>query len=103
MSFRAKKIVLNSLAALSLLSWFLFIYLYYFRFQNVAPTTPNPVTGQIYEVNSHGYFFYLNKQQEITAFIPCGLAVVAFVAGAILESRWKIYEKIYGKWSRPLR
>ncbi|HMH44205.1 MAG TPA: hypothetical protein VK557_12025 [Pyrinomonadaceae bacterium] len=103
MSFRTKKIILTSLGAGFLLSWFSFIYFYYFRFQNIAPTTPNPVTGQIYQVNYHGYFFYLTKQQEITAFIPCGFAVIAFITAAVLESRWKIYETIYGKWSKPLR
>ena len=103
MSFKTKKIILTTLGTVSLVSWFSFIYLYYFRFQNVAPTTPNPMTGQIYEVNYHGYLFYLTKQQEITAFVPCGLAVISFLTGAVLESRWKVYEKIYGKWSKPLR
>src|SRR6266536_5271812 len=102
MSFKTKKIILISLGWVSLLSWFLFIHFYYFYFRNVAPTRPNSATGQVYEVNNHGYVFYLNKQQAILAFIPCGLAVIAFVTGAILESRWKVYEKIYGKWSKPL-
>jgi hypothetical protein len=102
MSFGTKKLLLTSLGTTSLLSWFLFIYLYFFRWQNVAPIEPSPATGQIYRVNYHGYVFYLTKQQELAAYIFCGLAVVTFVAAAFLETRWKVYERIYGKFRRPL-
>lgn len=97
MSFRTKKIILTGLGFVFLLSWLLHIYFYYFHFQNLAPVTPNAAAGQIHRVNNHGYVFYLTKQQEITAYIPCGVALVAFVIGALLERRWKVYEKIYGK------
>jgi hypothetical protein len=102
MSFGTKKIILTTLLTVSLLSWLLFIYLYYSHWQDVAPREPNPAAGQIYEVNNHGYVFYLTRQQKITAFIPCGVAVVAFLTGALLENRWKVYEKIYGKRPRSL-
>ncbi len=87
MSFGIKKIILTSLSIVFLLSWLLHIYFYYFHFQSLAPITPNVAAGQIYEVNNHGYVFYLTKQQEITAYIPLGVALVAFVMGALLESR----------------
>jgi len=102
MSFGSKKLIVNSLGITSLLSWFLFIYFYFCRWQNVAPIKPSPATGQIYEVNYHGYVFYLTKQQEVTAWTFCLLAVVAFVVLAILETRWKVYDRIYGKPRRSL-
>ena len=102
MTFKAKKYILNSLGALFLASWLLFIYLYYFHFQSVAPIKPNPDTGQIYEVNNHGYYFYLTLRQKIFAFIPCITALFIFGLGAILEWRWKIYRQIYGQPRKPL-
>ncbi len=103
MSFATKKTILTSLATIFLLSWFLFIYFHFFHWRNAAPVKPNPATGQIYEVNNHGYIFYLTKQQEVTAYIPVGIAVVSFLSIAVLENRWKVYERIYGKFRRPLR
>jgi hypothetical protein len=97
MSFGTKKTILTVLVTVSLLSWLLHIYFYYFHFQALAPITPNAATGQIYRVNNKGYVFYLTMEQEITAYIPFGVAVVAFVIGALLENRWKVYEKIHGK------
>jgi len=97
MSFGTKKTILTVLGAVFLLSWLLHIYFYYFRFQDLAPIRPNAATGQIYKVNNHGYVFYLTMEQEITAYIPCGVAFVAVVTLALLENRWKVYEKIHGK------
>ncbi len=87
MSFGTKKTILTVLSTVLVLSWLLHIYFYYFHFQSLAPITPNVAAGQIYKVNNHGYVFYLTKQQEITAYIPLGVALVAFVMGALLESR----------------
>lgn len=102
MSFRTRKNILTGLGALSLLSWILFIYLYYFYFQNVAPTKPNPSGAQIYGVNNHGYVFYLTQEQRIIAFIPCALAIVGSVMLVVLERRWGIGKKLYGERPRTL-
>lgn len=97
MSFKTKKNILNLLSALTLVSWFLFIYLYYFHYQNVAPTKPNTELGQVYKVNNHGYIFYLTKKQEVLAYIPCFLAVIDMVVLVLLELKWRIYKQIYGR------
>ena len=102
MSFRIKKNILNSLAAITLISWLLFIQLYYYYFINVAPIIANPATGHLYKVNNHGYVFFLTEKQRIIAFTPCFIAIASFVTCALLEWHWKIYEKIYGKPPRPL-
>ncbi len=102
MTFMAKKNILYSVSTLSFISWVLFIYLYYFYFQNGAPTKPNPITGQIYQVNNHGYYFYLTLKQKTIAFIPCIIAVVSFCLGAILEKCWKVYKQIYSEPRKPL-
>src|SRR5208283_5325295 len=101
MTFQAKKNIIRAICTLCLLSWVAFLELYYFYFQNVAPRNPDFVTGQIYEVNDHGYIFYLTKKQIIIAFIPCFVAISSFAVGFILEFRWKIYKKIYGVWPKP--
>ena len=101
MTFRAKKNTLNSLGALFLISWIAFIYLYYFHFQNIAPTTPRPDTGNMHEVNNHGYIFYLTIKQKTIAFIPCITAILCFGPGIILEWRWKIYRQLYDKLRKP--
>ena len=103
MTFRIKKNILNSLSALCLISWILFIYFYYFHFQNVAPIKPDRDAGQIYEVNNHGYIFYLTMKQEIIALIPCVTAIISLGIGVALERRWKIYKQIYGQPRKPLR
>ena len=97
MSFRIKKNILNSLAAITLISWLLFIQLYYYYFINVAPIIANPATGQIYRINNHGYVFFLTAKQMIMAYIPLFIGIASLVAGVLLEWRWKIYQKIYGK------
>ena len=100
MSFKTKTIIVKGLGAMSLLSWFSYLYIYYYHFQNGAPTTPNTVTGQVYAVNSKGHIFYVTKQQEITGWILICLPLIAFLLGGVLDRRWKVYETIYGKWSR---
>ena len=101
MSFRIKKNILNSLGAVSLISWVLFLHFYYYYFINVAPIIANPTTGQTYRVNNHGYVFFLTEKQMIMAYIPLFIGIASLVAGVLLEWRWKIYEKIYGKPPRP--
>jgi len=95
MSFTAKKNILNFLSVVCLISWVLFIYFYFFHFQNSAPTKPNPETGQIYEVNNHGYLFYLTKDQKTEAFVPLFIAIACLAIVAVLEWRWKVYRRIY--------
>ncbi len=97
MTFRAKKNTLNVIGTLSFLSWVLFLYLHYYYFEFLAPKIPNIETGQIYQVNNHGWIFYLTLKEEIITFVPCGIAVMGFLVLALLERRWKIYKQIYGK------
>lgn len=104
MTLRAKKNILNSLGVLSFISWTLFLYLHYYHYQiqNIAPIKPNHDSGQIYEVNNHGYIFYLTLKQEIISFIPCIAAIFGFGLFAVLEWRWKIGKQIYGQPRKPL-
>jgi hypothetical protein len=96
-SFKTKKNILNIISALLLLSWVSFIYLHFFHFQSIAPTKPNPATGQIYKVNNHGWIFYLTREQELVTFSPFGIAIISLIVLALLEWRWKIYKQIYGQ------
>ncbi|MGZ3513775.1 MAG: hypothetical protein ACXU93_07500 [Thermodesulfobacteriota bacterium] len=89
--------MLDVIGGLGLFSWVLFIYLHFFHFQGIAPTKPNPATGQIYEVNNHGWIFYLTREQELVTFIPCGVAIISLIALVLLEWRWKIYKQIYSQ------
>jgi len=101
MSFRMKKIILNSCGAVFLISWVLFLHFYYYHFINVATTIANPATGQIYRINNHGYVFFLTAKQMIMAYIPLFIGIASLVAGVLLEWRWKIYQKIYGNPPKP--
>jgi hypothetical protein len=89
-SFGVKRQIMYVLAIFSLFSWLLFIFVYWFYYQDISPASANVATGHIYEVNNHGYVFYITKKQMILAYIPC------FVAG--VGSSWEPFWKDVGRF-----
>ena len=85
MTFNTKKYILNFLGTISFLMWVLFLYLHYYYFEYMAPKITKIETGQSYQVNNHGWIFYLTLKEEIITFIPCGIAVIGFMVFALLE------------------
>ena len=67
---------------------------FYDHLMHISPTTPNPATRQVYELNQHGYLFYVTSSQYSTFFTLLlsgwGLMVVAVVLSQLAKHRHKL-------------
>jgi len=69
-------------------------FMFYQHLIAVSPTTPIPAIDQIWQLNQHGYLFYVTYQQYVLfhalLYGGWGLAVTA----AILNYRWKVVHNL---------
>jgi len=67
-----------------------------------SPSTPILAAQQIYEMNSHGYFFYVTREQYwlFYALLHGGWGLVALAA--VLNWRWKVIHNLTPEgWQLP--
>ena len=95
LSSRWKKHILDALFFMALYGWIAFIYMRFYYYESTAPTKYDAATGHIYQVNNHGYCFYLDKTQNLYTYYPLIIVAVFFPIAFILEWRWKIYKSRY--------
>ena len=69
-------------------------YFYWYHLVNTSPSTPNPITGQIYMLNDHGYFFFVTHWQKIVGDVCLGVFVVAGLIAAFLNVRYKLFKSV---------
>ena len=66
---------------------------FYDHLMHISPTAPNPATRQVYELNEHGYVFYVTSIQHSTFFTLLlsgwGLIFVAVVLSQLAKRRHK--------------
>jgi hypothetical protein len=94
MTPRLKKAIVISLVTVGLLSFITKLLLFFYLLQ-YAPKEPNPVTGAIYPLNNHGYFFYVVKNQSLLQdYLFYAFFIFAF-GGAILGQRWKTFRNLF--------
>jgi len=98
-----KRRILDTLSFLTFISWVGFLYLHFIYYQSVAPTKYDPATGHIYEINCHGYYFYLDAKQNLLTYFPLVIGGAIFLAALLLERRWKIYKEINELRLKPLK
>ena len=67
-----------------------------------SPTTPNPATQQTYELNDHGYLFYVTREQNYVFRILLHGGWALGVLGALLNYRWKVIHNLTAQgWQLP--
>ena len=76
------------------LAGFVASFVFYDHLMHTSPTTPNPATRQVYELNQHGYLFYVTSSQCSTFFTLLlsgwGLMAVAVVLSQLAKRRHKL-------------
>jgi hypothetical protein len=69
-------------------------FVFYDHLMRISPTTPNPATRQVYELNEHGYLFYVTRTQHSIFFTllvgGCGLIFIASVLAQLAKRRHKL-------------
>src|SRR5207247_1585129 len=76
------------------LAAFVASFVFYDHLMHISPTTPNPATSQVYELNQHGYLFYVTSSHYSTFFTLLlsgwGLMAVAVVLSQVAKRRHKL-------------
>jgi len=57
--------------------------------EGISPQKPNIISGEIYQQNDHGYYFYIDQENYIFQKILWGVFVLFVVGAAFLEHKWK--------------
>ena len=103
MDFYLRRAIVYGLITIGVLFFALHI-IGWFYFDRTAPTTPNVVSGEVYEVNNHGSLSYITETTYYTWSIMWYSAFLIVIAAWLLDQRWKVTrsarEKRYEK-SKP--
>jgi hypothetical protein len=55
-----------------------------------SPTAPNYITGEVYQLNNHGYYFYVTTfQGYLQYYLDIAFIILAF-GGAALREHWHV-------------
>ena len=65
---------------------------YWHHLLNTSPTSTNPTTGQIYQLNEHGYFFYVTAAQRAVRVICLTVFAVAGLIAGVMNVRYKLFK-----------
>jgi hypothetical protein len=91
-----------TLAALSVAIWFSFIALFE-HYSATRPNRPNVPSGRIYQLNNHGSYAYLTKDEQRRLWCLEFGGIPFFLAAAALAKFWKIQTDTYGDIPRNVR
>lgn len=98
---RARRLILIILATIGFTSFFL-SFPYFDWLTDNSPHSPPPVTQQVYELNDHGYLFYVthNEYWLFQGLSKGGLSLSALAA--LLNYRWKVIHNLTPQgWQPP--
>jgi hypothetical protein len=88
-----RRLIVIVFGTIGIASFFASVMLYH-HLMSVSPTVPILATNQIYQLNQHGYLFYVSHQQYVLFRVLMiggwGLGVFA----AILNYRWKVVHNL---------
>jgi len=102
MNKKYKKIIVISSVAIGLTSFAVKLLLFYY-FMSISPQQANPMTGQIYTLNNHGYIFYVTKAQNLWQDILWYAFFAFAIGGGLLEVRWKTIRNIFDEIPKDLK
>ncbi len=75
---------------------------FFYTLERNSPSRPAPVARQVYELNDHGYLFYVTREQYWLFNTMCwGGFGLGFLA-ALLNYRWKVVKNLTPRgWRYP--
>ena len=95
-----RRLIVIVLATVGLTGFFVSFGVFH-HLQNVSPTKPFAAAGQIYQLNDHGYLFYVTREQYLLFHMLLGGIVLGTLA-AILNYRWKVVKNLTPRgWRYP--
>ncbi len=89
-----RKGLVITLLGISLVSFASNIVLFKYL-EGISPKQPNTATGEIYQQNDHGSYFYIDRKQFVIKEALWYLFVVFAVGAALLEYRWRTINNPY--------
>ncbi|HEY3914279.1 MAG TPA: hypothetical protein VGN61_07310, partial [Verrucomicrobiae bacterium] len=65
----------------------------FFHLQGISPTIPIAAAGQVFQLNNHGYLFYVTREQyRLYHVLLSGWGLGALAA--VLNYRWKVVRNL---------
>ncbi len=87
--FLLKKSLVIAMITVGFASFVLMLGLFFYL-QVHSPSTPSPATGQVYQLNDHGYYFYVSKTESILQDVLFFAFAIFGVGAGILNVYWKV-------------
>jgi hypothetical protein len=79
--WRRLEIVLGVVSLVLWIGW----YWLWMRYSQTRPPSPDPVTGRIYLLDTHGSLVYLISTERFRLYLLQGSAALSFIAAALLD------------------
>jgi hypothetical protein len=75
---------------------------YFYALEHNSPHTPLVAAHQIYELNDHGYLFYVTREQSLLFHVLVWGGWSLAALAAILNYRWKVIRNLTPRgWQFP--
>ena len=93
----ADRFARGALDVIGYLAWFagMSAFAFFIYLERHSPSAPNLLTGQIAEMNSHGYLFYVRPCERLTFNLALPASLGAFAMLGLVRT------KLYGDFKRP--
>jgi hypothetical protein len=96
-----RRLILIILVTVGATSFFL-SFPYFYALERNSPHSPLPAAQQIYELNDHGYLFYVTHQQYWLFHILVWGGWTLAALAALLNYRWKVIRNLTPRgWEFP--
>ena len=70
--------------------------------EGFSPQKPNVATGEIYQQNDHGYYFYIDHKSYVIQKILWYVFGIFAIGAALLEYRWRTMYNSYDDLPKKL-
>ena len=86
---RFKKAIVVSLLAIAIVD-FVVMFIHFYHLMDVSPSSPNPLTGQIYPLNNDDAIVYITRAQDLLQDLMFFAYPIIFIGGFLLNVRWRV-------------
>ncbi|MGA3286139.1 MAG: hypothetical protein ABSD46_01790 [Bacteroidota bacterium] len=94
MTQKIKKVSVTAIVSIAVLL-FVLKWILFFHLQDISPTTPNNITGEICPISNHGYIFYVTQWQSYLQFYLLIIPLLFGFIATLLDRRWKVFRNYY--------
>lgn len=87
---RFRKVLAIALVAVGIAA-FVIHHVSWSRLSETSPSSPNPMTGQVYALSNHSSYFYVTRDEKTLGDVCIYITWIAFLTAGVINVYWKVF------------